>query len=78
MRGRFARDNEPGSVLPHESKKATGEGLPEAVVKNEPVLAAGTGVQNEIMAMFDQWSEAGTVRTAQQAATIPGNASNSA
>jgi hypothetical protein len=82
VRGRFARDNEPGSVLPHETKKATagagGREVPGVVVKQEPVLALGSGPQNEIMAMFDQWSEAGTERTTQQEATMPGNASNSA
>ncbi|KAG1680403.1 hypothetical protein FOA52_015494 [Chlamydomonas sp. UWO 241] len=48
VRGRFARDNEPGSVMPHETKKALREGAKGEGGANtaEQEGGAGAGVSN--------------------------------
>lgn len=43
VRGRFARDNEPGSVLPHETKKAQRAKAPRGSSADADATTAGAG-----------------------------------
>eukprot|EP00955_Chlamydomonas_euryale_P107130 365747-Chlamydomonas_euryale.AAC.7 len=58
VRGRFARDNEPGSVLPHETKKAQRERGSDAVGASEAsmndVLAASASREGQPVALSMQ------------------------
>ena len=47
VRGRFARDNEPGSVMPHETKKAIREKTVPSSGGGGPMAASSPGSQDE-------------------------------